>query len=184
MLAPLEGHPLIVHAVRNIPTELEIFAVLGRESAAVQAALEREIPTPICFIQNPDFASGMGSSIRAGIQALERTQTEAVLIVLGDQPRVPNQVFAALLEKYAQTQSQAQIITPIFAGVRGHPVLFARAVWPELVQLRGDSGGKAVIEKDATRVLKLEFDFPTPQDVDTLEDLLALENPSSQITRG
>jgi molybdenum cofactor cytidylyltransferase len=151
--------------------------VLGREAAAVQTALEREIPTPISFIQNPDFASGMGSSVRIGIQTLQHTQTEAVLVVLGDQPRVPDIVFTTLLEAYAQTQTQ--IITPIFAGVRGHPVLFARAVWPELVQLRGDSGGKAVIEKDAARVLKLEFDFPVPKDVDTLKDLQELENPSS-----
>ncbi len=177
MLAPLEGHPIIVHAVRKIPTELEIFTVLGREAAAVQAALEREILSPIHFIQNPDFASGMGSSVRAGIQTLKRSQTEAVLIVLGDQPRVPNMVFTTLLEAYLHTP--APIIVPIFAGVRGHPVLFTRAVWPELVQLRGDSGGKAVIEKDPARVLKLEFDFPAPQDVDTLEDLLALENSSS-----
>jgi len=170
MLATLEGKALIRHAVENALEHLEnVCVVLGREAERVKATLE---DLPLEFIENPDFASGMSSSIKAGIQALEPTRFDAALMVLGDQPRVPHGVFKTLLEDYQH--SLAPILVPIFQGVRGHPALFAREIWPELLALEGDSGGKSVIERDAARVQRVQFDFPVPDDVDTLEDLKKL----------
>ena len=172
MLAPLEGKPLIRHAVENTLEHLQnVRIVLGREAEKVKAALEDLTPE---YVENPHFGSGMSSSIKAGIRALEHSQFDAALIVLGDQPRVPHKVFRTLLEAYHG--SNAQIIVPIFQGVRGHPALFAREVWLELLALEGDSGGKAVIECDSARVQRVHFDFPVPDDVDTLEDLARLED--------
>ena len=137
----------------------------------MKAALEDLTPE---YVENPHFTSGMSSSIKAGIRALEHSQFDAALIVLGDQPRVLYKVFRTLLEAYHG--SNAQIIVPIFQGARGHPALFAREVWFELLALEGDSGGKAVIEYDSARVQRVHFDFPVPDDVDTLEDLARLED--------
>ena len=172
MLATLEGKALIRHAVENALEHVEnVCVVLGREAQSVKAALE---DLPLEFIENPSFASGMSSSIKAGIQALEPTHFEAALILLGDQPRVPHAVFRTLLEEYRR--SSATIVVPIFQGVRGHPALFAREIWPELLVLEGDSGGKSVIERDTARVQRVQFDFPVPEDVDTREDLKKLGN--------
>ena len=172
MLAKLEGKALIRHAAENALEQLEnVYVVLGREAERVKATLE---DLPLEFVENLNFASGMSSSIKVGIQALEPNDFDAALIVLGDQPRVPHVVFKTLLEELER--SSAAIVVPIFQGVRGHPALFAREVWPELLALEGDSGGKAIIEKSPARVHRVKFDFPVPDDVDTLEDLKRLEN--------
>ncbi len=172
MLAKLEGKALIRHAAENALEQLEnVYVVLGREAERVKATLE---DLPLEFVENLNFASGMSSSIKVGIQALEPNDFDAALIVLGDQPRVPYIVFKTLLEESGR--SSAPIIVPIFQDVRGHPALFAREVWPELLALEGDSGGKAIIEKSPARVHRVKFDFPVSDDVDTLEDLKRLEN--------
>jgi molybdenum cofactor cytidylyltransferase len=172
MLATLEGKPLILHAAENTLEHLQnVRIVLGREAEKVKAALEN---LTLEYVENPHFASGMSSSIKAGIQALEPSDFKAALIVLADQPRVPQEVFRTLLEESKRTN--LPIMVPIFQGLRGHPALFAREIWPELRALEGDSGGKAVIEQNPARVQKVYFDFPVPADVDTLEDLVRLEN--------
>ncbi len=171
MLALLEGKPLIRHAAEKALEHLpDVLVVLGREAENVKMSLEG---LKLECVENPYFAAGMSSSIKAGIQALEHTDFEAALIVLGDQPRVPDSVFQALLEEYHR--SSAPIVIPIFQGIRGHPALFAREIWPELLMLEGDSGGKSVIEQIPARVQRVKFDFAVPEDVDTLEDLVRLE---------
>jgi molybdenum cofactor cytidylyltransferase len=67
------------------------------------------------------------------------------------------------------------IVSASYRGVRGHPVLFARSVFPELSELQGDAGARLLIERSPARVSYVEIDSEMPRDVDTTEQLAALD---------
>ena len=67
------------------------------------------------------------------------------------------------------------IVSASYRGVRGHPVLFARPVFPELLQLHGDAGARLLIERTPERVSYVQVDAPMPPDIDTSGELEALE---------
>ena len=99
--------------------------------------------------------------------------TEAAIIALGDQPRVPDAVLLGLLAAWRGTG--APIVAPRYAGgVRGNPVLFDADLFRELRKLDGDEGARSVILRSADRVRLVDFDVEMPIDVDTPEDLARL----------
>jgi molybdenum cofactor cytidylyltransferase len=116
---------------------------------------------------NDDPAAGQASSIRVGIAALP-PDTEAALIVLGDQPLLPPEIIPALVAALARTGKA--IAAPRYRDGRGNPVLFARATFPELLAIAGDQGARSVLERDPGRVALVDFDVPMPQDLDTPRD--------------
>ena len=85
---------------------------------------------------------GMGHSIACGIA--EQSESDAVLIALGDMPRVNVKTVAKLYEKLGPNS----IIAPVFQGVRGNPVGFGRKYFSELLNLQGDTGGRAIINNN------------------------------------
>ena len=91
----------------------------------------------------PDHAEGMAASLRAGVASLP-LDADGAFVFLGDMPRVPAGVLAPLAAAIAAGHAAA---APVFAGRRGHPAVFARALFPELVALRGDEGARAVLQR-------------------------------------
>lgn len=84
---------------------------------------------------------GMGSSLAAGVCALEQSQAKAVAVLLGDMPWVQAQT----LQQLKALSTAQQIVVPVYQGERGHPVLFGRHYWPALQCLQGDQGGRKII---------------------------------------
>lgn len=162
----IEGRPVVRMAVDNVlAAGIErIVVVSGPEHEALAEALAG---LPVRFAVNPNPEAGQGSSIAVGLAALPES-AEAVFIVLGDQPFVSPQIIRSLAAAFARTGQP--IVAPRYSDGRGNPVLFARAVFPELLQLAGDLGARAVIERDPSRVAVEEFDRPMPADIDTPED--------------
>jgi molybdenum cofactor cytidylyltransferase len=166
LIAPVDGEPLVRRAARVLsPATESLVVVVGSHAAAVRDALAG---LDALVVLNDDWASGLASSVRAGIAALDRRAT-AVLIALGDQPALEQGVVDAVVREWRSTG--CAIIAPRYRGVQGHPVLFARSVFDELWALAGDRGAKAVIERDPARVAYLDIDAPMPRDVDTVHDL-------------
>jgi molybdenum cofactor cytidylyltransferase len=95
-----------------------------------------------------------------------------VLIALGDQPRLPDGVIAALLRARAATGRA--VAAPIYRGVQGTPVLFGVEVFGELAALAGDTGARSVVQAHPERVAWVTVDAPMPPDVDTPEDFANL----------
>ncbi len=171
LAATLHGRPLIMHAVDAVlEAGFRCLVVTGTPHAGpVEAALrDRDIR----LVRNPNAAAGMARSIRAGIEALDPA-VEAALLVLGDQPTVTAALLRDLDARWRQ--GGASIVVPEFRGTRAPPVLFARSVFPELIQLEGDQGARRVVERDPARVAILPVDMSPPGDVDTLDDLARLE---------
>jgi molybdenum cofactor cytidylyltransferase len=141
-----------------------VIVVVGCEGERVAAAVSDR---PVRVVVNEAWAEGQSSSVRVGLAALP-TGVSAALFLLGDQPEVTPEVIEALVQRHRQTL--APIVVPSYRGQRGNPVLFDRAAFAELGQLRGDVGGRVLIERFQQSVERVAFDAPPPFDIDTPED--------------
>jgi molybdenum cofactor cytidylyltransferase len=181
LLAPFHGAALIRRTVENVLASRvsETVVVLGRDGEGVRRALAG---LPVRFVPNPDFRSGLSSSLRAGVEAVEPS-TLAAIIVLGDQPGVTPAIIDQVIAE--GQRSGRPIVVPEYAGARGNPVMFDAAMFAELRTIEGDQGARAVIARDPARVATVCFPFDMPADVDTPEDYARLTNqPASPGFRG
>ena len=101
-----------------------------------------------------------------------RPETEAAVFLLGDQPLVRPESIAALIETFSSCR--VPVVQAMYRGIPGHPVLFGRALFPELRQVTGDRGGRDVLASHAEDVAKVDLDLEAPQDVDTRADYARL----------
>src|SRR5579871_1304144 len=148
--------------------------VVARLTVVVGAHAERVRPAipidpRIDVVANPDWVRGQLSSIKAGIRALPH-DTSAALIHLTDHPTVKSETFAAVVEAYRQ--SRKPIVIARYAGRRGHPVLFDRSLFDELLDAPEDQGARVVVNADASRIVYTDVDDPgILLDLDTPEEL-------------
>jgi molybdenum cofactor cytidylyltransferase len=174
LLLPLHGEPVIrLTAARVLASGIgRAVVVIGSEGQALATALAG-LPVEVAVNDHPE--SGQASSIRIGIAALG-PETDAALIVLGDQPALPPEIIPALVAALGRTGKA--IVAPRYRDGRGNPVLFARVTFPELLAITGDQGARSVLERDPARVALVDFDQEMPQDLDTPEDYDRLRSPS------
>lgn len=170
LVAPLHGIPLVRRAATALAESTDrLVVVVGAEARAVREALSG-LDTSI--VENADWELGLSTSLRRGIQSLP-TECEAAVITLGDQPGVDSRLIADVVRVWRKTHSA--IVSASYRSVRGHPVLFAREVFPELLALEGDAGARLLIERSPGRVTYVDVDADMPRDVDTVETLAELE---------
>ncbi|MCC6791671.1 MAG: nucleotidyltransferase family protein, partial [Thermomicrobiales bacterium] len=120
-------------------------------------------------VSNPDFALGQSSSVRKAVEALS-DDVDAAVFVLGDQPGIRASVVERLVAAF--TESSAPIIQPRYAEGRGNPILIGRALFAELLGLRGDTGARPVIALHTDKIHLVDAaDVSRPDDIDTWDDL-------------
>lgn len=93
---------------------------------------------------NPHSHRGMSSSIQRGIRSIQQ-KSKGILIALGDQPFLKTKTINALIRVF--NQGRKGIVVPLYQGRRGHPVIFHRRYKKELMNLRGDVGGKSIMDR-------------------------------------
>jgi molybdenum cofactor cytidylyltransferase len=165
----LQGKAVVRWAVERVLGHVEdVVVVTGPDDTAIRQALG---DLAVRFIANPRPQDGQGTSIAIGVGAL-KPWTRAVLVALGDQPRVPDVVVRTLLDAFQR--SGKAIAAPVYRGVQGTPVLFSSEVFAELRALTGDAGARAVVKAHPERVEAVAFDLAMPPDVDTPEDYAKL----------
>ena len=165
VLLPWRGRPLVRHLAEvALASRLEeVVVVTGHQVDATAAAL---VDLPVRLVHNPEFESGLASSLRAGVASIH-DHADAVLIMLADQPLLGVELIDRLIEAFGETG--ARIVAPVAAGRRGNPVLFARALFGRLLEVRGDEGARAVIEAQRDQVHRIEVDSDIFEDIDTPE---------------
>jgi molybdenum cofactor cytidylyltransferase len=171
LLLPLLGKPLLLHVVENALAAgcAEVLVVVGYQADAVRKLLAN---ASVRVIDNPAYAEGQSTSMRAGIAALA-PQIEAAMMLLGDQPLVKPAILQRLMQAWRDTAKP--IVAPYYAGQRGNPVLFARALFPELLSVTGDQGGREVLQRHAREVEPVPIaDADAAQDLDTWQEYQAL----------
>jgi molybdenum cofactor cytidylyltransferase len=175
LVAPLAGEPLVRHAARAALASRArpIVVVTGHAREQVETALAG---LEVAFAHNPEFATGLASSLKTGIAALPEGVAGA-LVLLGDMPAVDPALLDRLIDAFA-SQPRALAAAPVQAGRRGNPVLLSRALFPEIARLAGDEGARRLLrEADPQRILEVEVEGAAATlDVDTPEDLAAARN--------
>jgi molybdenum cofactor cytidylyltransferase len=169
LLLLLEGKPLVRWSVESLMPHVDVVIVVTPpDDAALRQALDG---LDVRYVANPYPEAGQGTSIAAGAVALPGG-TDAVVIALGDQPRLPATLLPELLDAFRREKKP--IAAPVFQGTQGTPVIFAASVFDELRALDGDAGARAVVRRDPARVAVVRVDAPMPPDVDTPEDYARL----------
>jgi CTP:molybdopterin cytidylyltransferase MocA len=151
-----------------------IGVVLGHHATEIQQAVKFE---GVELVINLDYRRGQTSSLQAGLRTMENSDLEAVVLCLVDHPGVAPATVRTLIDSLRQ--SGAPVVIPTHQGQRGHPVVIARALFPELLSLGPDEGANLVARRyrDATRFIEVE-DKGVLLDVDEPADYPQLQQPS------
>lgn len=167
------GRPLVEHAVGVLRAAgcARVHVVLGAQAAAVRA---QAVFGDCVLVENPDWAEGMGSSLRAGLHSLTGTGAGAALVSLVDQPGIGPEAVARVLAAY---EGETSLVSAAYDGVRGHPVLFGAAHWAGIgATATGDRGARAYLKEREEAIRLIECgDVARPYDIDTEADLTHLE---------
>ena len=118
-----------------------LVVVTGADRDLVEAPM---CGLPIKITQNPEWEAGQAGSMRAGLDALP-DNCEAVMFLLSDQPQVSPLLIRQLIERFYQHRKP--VTAPLIKGQRGNPILFSKEAFDTLRQVRGDQGGRAVIQQ-------------------------------------
>ncbi|WP_418959891.1 nucleotidyltransferase family protein [Streptomyces tritici] len=172
-LLPHRGRPLVEHAAAALREGgcAVVHVVLG---ASAERVRERAALPGCVLVENPEWAQGMGSSLRAGLASLDGAALDAVLVGLVDQPGIGARAVARVRSAY---RSRADLAAASYGGRRGHPVLFGADRWAAVAAgAVGDQGARAYLRahRDAITLVDCS-DVAEPYDIDTEADLAHLE---------
>ena len=142
----------------------EVVVVLGRAAGEVR---ERVDFGAARVVENPVFGEGCSSSYRAGIGALN-TESTAIMIILGDLPGITPEIINQLADEWRK--QEAPIALCSYEGRKGHPMIFARSMFAQLVDLHGDKAAWKLVDANAASVQEVRFYVPYPEDINTPED--------------
>ena len=151
----LDGERLVDRSVRVLQ-EAGCFPI-----AVVLGAWVGEVPGAV-VITNPDWATGMGSSLRAGLQWALTTDAASAVVTLVDLPGLTSDAVTRIVEH------PAKLVSAAFDGRRGHPVKFGREHWEALIDsASGDTGARDYLRSRSDLVLVEVGDLADGQDLDT-----------------
>lgn len=172
-LLPWQGSTLLQHAVQTALTvTTRPVVVTGANDHLIAAALD---PGQVKLVYNPNWQQGIASSIRCGLQALlNRTPgPDQVIFMVCDQPFVTAGLLLDLINE--QQKSRRPIVASAYAGTLGIPALFDKSLFPQLLDLQGDTGARRLIQQHADEVAAVVFEEGL-YDIDTVVNYEELVN--------
>ena len=173
LLAEIGGRPLLRIVVEQAlkSQARPVIVVTGHQRERVEAVLAG---LAVKFVHNPNFAEGLGTSLKAGIAALP-AEVDGAIVCLGDMP----QVDAGLIDRLIGTldpDKGALIVVPTIDGKRGNPVVWSRRFFAELMAVEGDVGARYLIGRYPEAVAEVPLSGTAVlTDVDTPEALEAVK---------
>lgn len=168
LLALFDDKPLVRRtAERALASKASgTIVVTGHQRERVRAALSG---LDVTFADNPDFAEGLSSSLKAGIFRVAEDAAGA-MIVLGDMPGVSSADLDRLIDAFRKAEGRS-VVRASHDGRRGNPVLLPRALFPAIAHLEGDTGARHLVGAEGLDVVDVEIGDGASIDVDTREAL-------------
>jgi molybdenum cofactor cytidylyltransferase len=173
MIAEIGGKPLVRIAAEQALASraAPVIVVTGHQRECIEAALAG---LPVRFVHNPDYADGLGTSLKAGIAAVPE-DADGAIICLGDMPQVDAALIDRLIGAF-DPERGALIVVPSIEGRRGNPVVWSRRFFHELMAIQGDIGARHLIGQYAEAVAEVALAGDAAlTDVDTPESLSAVK---------
>ncbi len=168
LLAEIDNEAVVVRVAKAALASAAgpVIVVTGFEAEKVKKALGG---LNVRFMDNPDFAGGLSTSLKAGVSAVG--EAAGVLILLGDMPRVSPGLIDTLIERF-HAEGENAICRPVMGGRAGNPVLWPKDLFGEMMAIEGDTGARGLLKRYSERVVQVETsDDAIHFDVDTPDDL-------------
>ena len=167
-LLPIDGQTFIeriVGALKRGGLE-RIVVVLGFDAEEMRKEIEH---LPVEIVVNPAYQRGQLSSLQSALRHLAgATNCDGVMVHLVDHPYVDAKLIDLMLRRFSETKSL--IVVPRHQGKRGHPVIFSRALFSELLNAPMAEGAKAVVNAHRDETLEIDTeDVGITLDIDTPE---------------
>jgi CTP:molybdopterin cytidylyltransferase MocA len=171
-LADLAGRPLLEHALSSMARAgLErVVVVLGASAEEILGKVDLQGAEPLLCER---WEEGQSASLACGLAAL--ADADAVVVVLGDQPRLSPQAIDRVLTARAEG---IEAVRATYGGEPGHPVLLERSLFGRLRDVAGDRGARNLLLRSKTREVPCD-DLGGSEDVDTVAQLDALRGSST-----
>jgi len=169
LLMDIGGKKMVRHTVEAaLASHAEpVIVVTGHAAEDVKLALSG---LKVRIVNNPDFANGLSTSLRCGLNALPE-DCDGALVLLGDMPGVSTALIDKLIASFDPAENRA-ICVATRHGKRGNPVLWARRFFPEIMTIEGDVGARNLIGTYGELVCEVEAADDSPlTDIDTPEAL-------------
>jgi molybdenum cofactor cytidylyltransferase len=167
-LLKIQGVPLLRKTVLTAlaTASHSVTVVLGHN---FKEHLEAIQDLEIDVLHHVDWQNGMGSSIKAGVSHILKTQgdTQAIVILVCDQPYLTTEHLNSLIA--ARRTSGASIVASAYASTTGVPALFGKSMFAGLLELKAEEGAKKIMEKHAPSMVEIQFP-PGEIDIDTPSD--------------
>jgi molybdenum cofactor cytidylyltransferase len=167
-LLPIEGQNFIERIVGALTQSQadRIIVVLGHNADEMRRQIEH---LPIDIVINTEYKNGQLSSLQAAVRHIEKDdRCGGMLVHLVDHPFIDVALVDALIKGFFETK--ALIVLPCYKGKRGHPVIFSRELFGELLSAPADQGAKAVVNAHRQETLEIEWqDEGITLDIDTPE---------------
>lgn len=167
-LLDIHGEPLLLHSTKRALEcrAQNVIVILGANEQPHRDVIQG---LPVNIIPNHYWKSGMGSSIKSGLNYLIRKspETDAVIIMVCDQPGITTEHLLRLIEAFKQSRSP--IVASTYSDTVGVPALFARSFFSNILMLKDEQGAKKIIEQFPERVTPVPFPDGV-HDLDTTED--------------
>ena len=162
----LDGETLLRRVVRRaIDAGLDpVLVVVGHEGERARTELSGLSCTPV---DNPDHAKGINRSLRTGISQVPESARAAV-VMLADMPFVTSRMVAALVARYRE--STAPLVISAYGDVNAPPMLYDRALFPELQRMEGEGCGRQVVRRHRDEAIAVSWPEAALQDIDVPED--------------
>ena len=169
----LRGRSLILRALEGVPEEAFDTVVVVSQYPEIMR-LAKEFHFAAVRNEHPDY--GISHTIKLGLTGLR--DCDGVLFQVADQPLLRRESVKELAELWARHSDKIAALG--HGGVRGNPCLFPARFFPELLELREDRGGNAVIRHHEEDLILLEVDGAELYDVDTVRALEQLETDAKE----
>lgn len=168
LFLPLGEKPVLQWVLESaLDSDLDEVICVTREMESVRRQIN-VTDERLFWLRNYAADRGQSTSVIAGLWAVHGS-SDGVMFLCGDQPLVRPELINALIEKF--DDSSAWIVAPSFKGEVRNPILFRRKLFPELLQLTGDRGGRPLLDKHKRKTALVEWPEELPfLDIDVRED--------------
>jgi molybdenum cofactor cytidylyltransferase len=173
MIAEIGGKPLVrIAAEQALASRASpVIVVTGHQREQIEAALAG---LPVRFVHNPDYAEGLGTSLKTGIAAVPEN-ADGAIVCLGDMPQVDAALIDRLIAAF-EPERGALVVVPSIDGRRGNPVVWSRRFFNDLMAIQGDIGARHLIGAYAEAVVEVPVageaaltDVDTPESLSTVK---------------